>query len=67
MFHRSWAALKKEIARVKRMQKEAVAAQEKAARIAGLLARLLAKKMSVRDVGAVLGISGQRVQQLVHK
>ena len=59
---------KRALARARRLQRAAEREQAHAADLARKVARTLVrvKKLSVRDAGEVMGISGARVQQLVN-
>jgi predicted RNase H-like HicB family nuclease len=59
------ATFKRELATLRRAQLQAKREQEHASKLAIKIARELAAKMSVRDAAAVMGLSHQRVQQLV--
>lgn len=56
---------RRQVRAAKRLQRAAEVAQERAAKASRAVAKRLTKAMSVRDAGALLGISGARVHQLI--
>ena len=59
--------LKAKLGAIEHARSIAEVEQARAAALSRKLARELTAKMSVRDAGAVLGITGARVQQLLEK
>src|SRR5262249_21569187 len=66
-FNLSEESLDAKLATIRKLYAQARRNEEEAQEMRRAVARVLTKKMSLRDAGAVLGVTGARVQQLIQR